>query len=83
MPGRHAAIDLESSLATIVQAYDRRSDTGAVQFALASPSRDWRWHWASPGSQQPYFIASITKLYVVALIMQLQDEGSGRPRGAR
>ena len=67
--------DLESRLAGILTKYDSRTDTTSVRFALASPERGWRWEWASPGSPEQYFIASTTKLYVTALIMQLRHEG--------
>ncbi len=64
---------LEARLAGIVQTYDARDDTAAVQFALAAPARGWAWR--SPGEPRPYFIASTTKLYVTALILQLRAEG--------
>ena len=66
---------LERRLSQLVAKYDSRRDTNSVRFALASPSRDWRWEWSSPGSAPQYFIASTTKLYVTALIMQLRGEG--------
>lgn len=66
---------LESKLSRILAAYGARSDTSAVQFALASPKRAWRWEWSAPGSPRQHFIASATKLYVTALIMQLRAEG--------
>ena len=66
---------LERRLSQLVAKYDSRRDTNSVRFSLASPSRDWRWEWSSPGSGQQYFIASTTKLYVTALIMQLRSEG--------
>jgi CubicO group peptidase (beta-lactamase class C family) len=66
---------LEAKLSAILAKYAARPDTGAVRFALAAPSRDWRWEWAAPAAPQQYFIASTTKLYVTALIMQLRSEG--------
>jgi CubicO group peptidase (beta-lactamase class C family) len=66
---------LEERLSAILAKYAARSDTAAVRFALASPSRGWRWEWAAWGAAEQYFIASITKLYVTALIMQLRSEG--------
>lgn len=66
---------LKLKLSRIVAKYDSRPDTNGVRFALASPSRDWRWEWSSPDSVPQYFIASTTKLYVTALIMQLRSEG--------
>lgn len=71
--GDHAA--LESRLAAFLGKYDARADTNGVRFALASPSRGWSWEWSSPGSLEQYFIASTTKLYVTALVMQLRSEG--------
>jgi len=65
---------LEARLADLVASYDARADTGPVQFCLASPSRDWRWEWPSPGGPRQYFLASITKLYVAAIVMQLCAE---------
>lgn len=66
---------LESRLIALFGSYDRRQDTAALQFCLASPSRDWSFEWSSPGSPHQFFIASATKLYVSALIMQLRQEG--------
>ena len=81
---------LERRLAATLEKYDARLDTGAVRFALESPSRGWSWDWASaavstpsaaaaptgtPTSAGRFFIASATKLYVTALVMQLCAEG--------
>jgi D-alanyl-D-alanine carboxypeptidase len=66
---------LERGLTRILASYDSRADTNAVRFALASPSRGWSWQWATPGSAEQYFIASTTKLYVSAIVMQLRAEG--------
>ena len=66
---------LEAKLSELLIQYDGRSDTNAVQFALASPSRSWGWTWFSPDAPQQYFIASTTKLFITALVMQLRAEG--------
>lgn len=66
---------LEGRLARLLEGYAARADTNAVQFALASPRRRWDWQWAAAGAPAQYFIASTTKLYVTALIMQLRHEG--------
>ncbi|MBS3933835.1 MAG: beta-lactamase family protein [Truepera sp.] len=66
---------LEASLSRLLGRYAARTDTSAVQFALASPGRGWRWEWYAPGAIRQYFIASATKLYVTALVMQLRAEG--------
>lgn len=47
------------------------SDFGA---AIEQPSTGFSWGYGN--TDQPYFIASITKLYTAAMIMQLRDEGS-------
>ena len=67
--------NLERRLAGLLERYDGRTDTNGVRFALAAPTRGWRWEWSSTGSAQQYFIASTTKLYVSALVMQLRAEG--------
>ena len=66
---------LESKLSRIVGAYAARPDTSAVEFAITSPTRSWRWAWSSPDLARQYFMASATKLYVTALMMQLRAEG--------
>ena len=67
--------ELEQRLANLAEKYDARTDTAAVQFSLALPANNWRWEWGSPGAPKQYFIASTTKLYVTAMIMQLRSEG--------
>jgi len=66
---------LETRLASLLKTYNDRPDTNDVRFALASPQRGWNWSWEAPGSREEYFIASTTKLYVTAMIMQLRSEG--------
>ncbi len=75
MPSAAESEALERRLTRLAASYDSRRDTNSVRFALMSPSRDWKWEWLSPGSAEQYFIASTTKLYVTALIMQLRNEG--------
>jgi CubicO group peptidase (beta-lactamase class C family) len=67
--------NLEEKLATEIRSYDQRDDTSCVRFALSSPNRNWYWQWLCPGSPAQYFIASATKLYVTAIVMQLRNEG--------
>ncbi len=66
---------LEAKLASTLASYDDRSDTSAVRFALTSPSRHWSWEWPPSGGHHQYFIASTTKLFVTAIIMQLRSQG--------
>jgi len=75
MESPDSGFDLESRLSKILASYDARPDTNALQFALSSPGRSWSFEWGSPGTPDQYFIASATKLYVSALIMQLRQEG--------
>ena len=67
---------LEEHLLMLLRDFDAREDTHEVQFALASPRYGWSWQWPYGVSSKPYFIASITKLYTTALVMQLRDEGA-------
>jgi D-alanyl-D-alanine carboxypeptidase len=67
--------ELESKLSALTDKYAGRTDTNAVRFALSSPRRGWDWEWSSPGAAVQYFIASATKLYVTALVMQLRRDG--------
>jgi CubicO group peptidase (beta-lactamase class C family) len=69
VPADHS--QLEAKLANILSSYASRSDTSAVQFAMASPIHDWEWEWVPLTSPQQYFIASTTKLFVTAIVMQL------------
>lgn len=75
MKSSDSGFDLESRLTKILGSYDARPDTNALHFALSSPRRGWSFDWGSPGAPAQYFIASATKLYVSALIMQLRQEG--------
>jgi len=75
MKSSNSGFDLERRLSKILTSYDTRPDTNALSFTLASPGRDWSFEWGSQGAPAQYFIASTTKLYVSALIMQLRQEG--------
>ncbi|MBS3956325.1 MAG: beta-lactamase family protein [Clostridiales bacterium] len=76
MKGASESAPLESKLGRLAARYDARSDTNDVRFALSSPSHNFDWQWESTGSPEQYFIASTTKLYVTALVMQLRNESS-------
>ncbi|MDO5653582.1 MAG: serine hydrolase domain-containing protein [Brachymonas sp.] len=68
---------LATDLDQLAQSFSRCSDVHAPCFVLHCPSRNWQWRWPdAPTTQQPYFIASATKLYVTTLVMQLRHEGS-------
>jgi D-alanyl-D-alanine carboxypeptidase len=66
---------LEHALARILGGFAARRDTSDVRFALASPSRAFEWEWANEAEPRAYFVASITKLYVTAIVLQLRAEG--------
>lgn len=51
-----------------------RSDISNLSLAVCQPSAQTFWDFGAP--DQPYFIASVTKLFTSAMIMQLCDEGS-------
>lgn len=69
------AAPLTEQLDKIVAKYAARPDTSEVRFAVSAPQRGFDWHWDSPGQHEPYFIASTTKLYATAMILQLRAEG--------
>ncbi|GAA1631136.1 serine hydrolase domain-containing protein [Georgenia ruanii] len=64
---------LESRLTVLLDKYAARPDTGTVRLALARPSTGLEWTYGEPDGQ--YFIASITKLFTTAVVMQLVDDG--------
>jgi D-alanyl-D-alanine carboxypeptidase len=66
---------LEDQLTDALSAAAARSETCALSFGFACPSRQWRWHWTAPGVPAQHFIASATKLYTATLALQLVDEG--------
>jgi CubicO group peptidase (beta-lactamase class C family) len=71
MKSSNSGFDLESRLSKI-----RRYDASGYQCAaLRNTPGGWSFEWGSPGAPAQYFIASATKLYVSALIMQLLQEG--------
>lgn len=61
--------DTEEKLQALLDQYDRRTDTANVAFALAQPSTGWTWSYGDVNAQ--YFVASVTKLYTTAIVMQL------------
>lgn len=67
MSGTHA-------LDTIAARYAAKSTTSKLCFAIENHATGFRWSYGDTG--QPYFIASTTKLYTTALVMQLRAEGA-------
>jgi CubicO group peptidase (beta-lactamase class C family) len=59
----------EAKLQALLDRYDRRTDTANLAFAVAQPSTGWTWTYGDVNAQ--YFVASVTKLYTAALVLQL------------
>jgi len=64
--------DRSRRLDRVAQRYARKSAVGGLSLAVAHPPTGFTWTW---DADRPYFIASITKLFTAALIMQLRAEG--------
>ncbi|KAE8764196.1 serine hydrolase domain-containing protein [Georgenia thermotolerans] len=64
---------LESRLDALLGKYAARPDTGTVRLALTRPSTGLEWTYGDPDGQ--YFVASITKLFTTAVVLQLVDDG--------
>lgn len=62
-------MDLDSRLDSLVDRFASRADTGPVRLRVDAPGYTW-----STGADRPYFIASITKMFTGALVMQLVDD---------
>ncbi|GAB3659330.1 serine hydrolase domain-containing protein [Glycomyces tarimensis] len=65
---------LSAKLDHIAARYAAKPAVSAMSFAVEQPSTGFTWRYGD--TARPYFIASITKLYTVAIIMQLRDEGA-------
>lgn len=65
---------LPAKLDRIAARYAAKSKVSAMSFAIEQPATGFTWGYGD--IHQPFFIASITKLYTVAMIMQLRDEGA-------
>ena len=74
MSSTELPLKTEAKLRDLLDKYASRPDTGRISFALSSPRRAWTWNYESEATQQSYFIASITKLYTTAVLLQLRDE---------
>lgn len=65
---------LSPRLDRVAARYDAKSAVSDFSAAIEQPSTGFTWGYGN--TDQPYFIASITKLYTAAMIMQLRDEGT-------
>ena len=67
------ALARTEELHALLAGYDGRPDTTHVSFVVAQPNSGWSWSYGAV--EAPYFIASITKLYTTAVVMQLVRDG--------
>jgi CubicO group peptidase (beta-lactamase class C family) len=65
----------EKKLDSLFERYARRPDVSELKFGLERPRRGWSYRWASPGSLPQHFIASSTKLFTLALVLRLEQQG--------
>lgn len=65
----------ERRLTAIAERYAAKPTSSHVNIALAIPHIGWEWHWRETSAPAPYFIASTTKLFTVAMVLQLRAEG--------
>lgn len=65
---------VSATLDRIAARYAAKPKVSAMSFAIEQPSTGFAWSYGD--TDQPYFIASITKLFTVAMIMQLRQQGA-------
>lgn len=65
--------DLARTLDRIAARYARKPTVTDLHVEVVQPRTGFRWSWGVP--DRPYFIASITKLFTTAVLMQLRREG--------
>ncbi|PKQ26302.1 MAG: serine hydrolase [Actinobacteria bacterium HGW-Actinobacteria-4] len=65
----------EAKLAAIAERYAAKPTSSHVNVAMSIPCVGWEWSWREPSAPAPYFIASTTKLFTVAIVLQLRAEG--------
>lgn len=66
----------EDRLTALAQRLADRADTNEVIWRIERPGTGWTWSFGD--QDRSYFLASITKLFVTALILQLVDAGTVR-----
>jgi|SRR5690625_1324464 len=66
--------DAITRLDRIAERYAAKPAVSEMSIAADQPRSDVTWRWGA--TDRPYFIASITKLFTVAVIMQLRSEGT-------
>ncbi|MEV6818078.1 serine hydrolase domain-containing protein [Nocardiopsis dassonvillei] len=64
---------ISARLDRIAARYAAKPGVSLMSLAVEQPSTGFAWSHGDTG--RPYFVASITKLYTVAMVMQLRDEG--------
>src|SRR5690606_7236713 len=73
-PGDRMSTPTAAALDRIAARYDAKPAVASLRLAVEQPSTGFRWRYGD--ADRPYFIASITKLFTVAAVMQLRDEGA-------
>ncbi|MDA8371460.1 MAG: serine hydrolase [Nocardiopsaceae bacterium] len=68
------SLPVSAKLDRVAARYAAKPRVSAMSLAIEQPSTGFAWSYGDTG--RPYFIASITKLYTVAMIMQLRNEGT-------
>ena len=65
----------DTKLNAVAERYAAKPTSSHVNIAMAIPRTGWEWQWREPSAPTPYFIASTTKLFTVAMVLQLRAEG--------
>ncbi|WP_210422561.1 serine hydrolase domain-containing protein [Cryobacterium sp. BB307] len=64
--------DVTAKLDRIAERFAQRSDVHELQLRITQPSTGLEWSFGEP---KQYFIASVTKLYTTAIVLQLRASG--------
>jgi D-alanyl-D-alanine carboxypeptidase len=64
--------DVTAKLDSIAERFAQRSDVRELQFRIIQPRTGLEWSFGEP---KQYFIASVTKLYTTAIVLQLRASG--------
>ncbi|NED97715.1 beta-lactamase family protein [Phytoactinopolyspora alkaliphila] len=66
------SLPISAKLDRVAARYAAKPKVSSMSVAIEQPSTGFSWGYGDTG--QPYFVASITKLYTTAMIMQLREE---------
>ncbi len=59
----------ERRLSAIAERYAAKPTSRHVSIAMSIPSTGWSWEWQEHSAPAQYFVASITKLFTVAVVL--------------